>query len=180
VYAFFIVPEYNNKPPNIMKKILLLTVFSVVGLMLSAQNLYVKLFDRDEQIVFPLVQKPKLTFEDGAQMIELLSKIETFQLDEIQNLTFVFVPSTRISENFENHKIHFYPNPVKDKLTLVVENYMQGMTYRIIDMSAGLQKTSQIQSETTEIDMQNFRSGTYILHIEHNGQLIQTFKIVKQ
>jgi hypothetical protein len=169
------------KTENDMKKILLQSIFLTVGLYLQSQNLYVQPLGSGEQVPFTLAHNPKITFGTGTKKIESSSATQTFQLSNVQNLSFVKnTNSTNIATNLEDSKIHLYPNPVKDELTLVIQDFTQGINYRIFDMSGRLLKNDQIRSETTQINMQNFRAGVYILHIDSKGQSIQSFQIVKQ
>jgi hypothetical protein len=167
-----------KQPPKI---IILAVLVLCLNTMMSAQNLYVQPLGGGEQVSFTLAHKPKITFGTGTKKIESSSANQTFQLSEIQNLSFTFNQSTNIvTQNLEDNKIQLYPNPVKDELTLVIQNFIQGTNYRIFDVSGRLLKNDQIRSETTQINMQNFRAGVYVLHIDSNGQSIQSFQIVKQ
>jgi hypothetical protein len=163
-----------------MKKILLFTILVVIGFGVSAQHLYVQPIG-SEQVAFAFEHKPKITFGNGTKTIQTTSQNETFLLSNIQNLSFKFnAPTSNVPNFAETNNILIFPNPVKNELTLIVENLTPNTSYRIFDMSGKLQKTNQIVSETTQIQMQNFRSGTYILHIVCNNQTIQSFKILKQ
>jgi hypothetical protein len=163
-----------------MKKILIYAICLLTGLSLKAQHLYVQPVDGSEQIVFPLEHSPKITFEAGTKTIESAVTSQTFELNNVQNLSFTFSPSTSVAENLEEGKIHLYPNPVKDELTLTLDIPTEDLRYRIFDMTGKQQTIGPIRSETTQINMQNFRSSIYILHIDRNGQPVQSFKIVKQ
>jgi hypothetical protein len=158
-----------------MKKILLSTTLLLAALTTQGQHLYVQQIGNAEQVPFALADKPKITFGNGTKTINQT----TFQLSEIQNLSFVKNSnSTSIATNFSNNKIQIHPNPVKDELSLIIEN-PQNVNYRIFDMNGKQLKANKINSETTTIQMQNFRTGIYILHVIQSGQKIQSFKIVK-
>ncbi|MCL2682374.1 MAG: T9SS type A sorting domain-containing protein [Bacteroidales bacterium] len=157
-----------------MKKTSTLILFFAIGLCLSAQNLYVHPIG-GEHVVFSLADKPKITFGEGTKTIDQI----TFQLSDIQKLSFRLNPDANIATSFYD-KIHLYPNPVENELYLNIQGLTQGLSYRIFNMNGKLQTTGKIHSETTTINMQNFRTGVYVLHINQNGQQIQSFKIVKQ
>jgi hypothetical protein len=82
--------------------------------------------------------------------------------------------------NLEHDNFRFFPNPVKDELTLTIQKPVQGMSYQIFDMAGRQLKIENIRSENTTINVQNFQNGTYILRLIQSGQEIQSFKIVKQ
>ncbi|MDR0436920.1 MAG: T9SS type A sorting domain-containing protein [Bacteroidales bacterium] len=165
-----------------MRKILICVILFVVGgLNLQAQNLHVHPVDGGEPTVFSLGHLPKITFNEGTKKIETTTTTQTFQLSDVQRLTFKPNNSTNIATTVETHgRVSLHPNPVENELTLNIQIPTQGLAYRIFDMNGKLQRTNKIHSETTTINMQNFRKGTYILHIERSGQFIQSFKIVKQ
>ena len=157
-----------------MKKILILILFFSVGLCLTGQNLYVQPIS-GEQVAFSLADKPKITFGTGTLIVQQT----TFQLTDIQNLSFIPKGSTGIEMHLKDDKIFVFPNPVKDELSLVVQN-PQGLSYRLFDMLGKQLMSDQIRSETTQINMQNFRAGVYVMHLLNNGQQIQSLKIIKQ
>lgn len=157
-----------------MKKTLILIPVLCIGLCLSGQNLYVQPIN-GEQVAFSLAGKPKITFGNGTMTIET----QMFQLSEVQNLSFVFNPPTSIEMHLTNEQIFVFPNPVNDELSIVVQN-LQGKSFRIFDVSGRLLKSDQIHSTTTIINVQNFPAGTYVLHINRNGVIVQTLQIIKQ
>jgi len=155
-----------------MKKAVLTKLFALLVICLSAQNLYVQSIT-GEQTVFTIVENPKITFGNGTVIIN-----ETeFRLNNVQKLSF-FNTATSIVAINSVEKILVFPNPVSDELTLIVEN-PQGLNFRLFDMSGQQLLFDQIHSQTTTISMQNFRAGTYILHIDRNGQSVQSLQIVK-
>ena len=154
-------------------------LFAVIYL--QAQNLYVQPIGGGEQISFALADKPKITFGSGTVTID-----ETvFQLANVQNLSFVRNENENENEinvtapNF-NGKIFLYPNPVQNELQLSIQVPAEGLTYRIFDINGRLMRTEKIHSETTTINVQDFRSSIYIFNIDQNGKQIQSFTIIKQ
>ncbi|MCL2027455.1 MAG: T9SS type A sorting domain-containing protein [Bacteroidales bacterium] len=160
-----------------MKKILIPILFLSIGLCAYTQHLYVQPID-GEQIAFALANKPKITFDDRVMSVQQLS----FPLSDVRNLSFVQqnTDPTNIIVDTENDHILLFPNPVKDELNLVIQIPVQNLNYRFFDMNGKQLTVEQIHSQTTQINMQNFRAGIYVLHIEQNGQSIQSFRIVKQ
>jgi len=173
---------YNLK---LLPKAILFGVVLCLSTVLSAQQatLYVQPVSGD-QVPFSLADKPKLTFGVGTISVQTQNaSAQQFQLNNIRNLS--FTPdgsSTGIAMDFEANASAFllYPNPVADELTLHVQIPTQGLTYRIFDLTGRLQKTEPVRSETTLINVQSLRAGIYFFTLEQNGQLIQSFRIVKQ
>jgi len=70
-----------------------------------------------------------------------------------------------------------YPNPVKDVLTIQVEEQMLGATFELLDISGRILKSARISSLISHFDIQDFPSGIYFIRINLNNQ-IQLKKIV--
>ena len=97
-----------------MKKILLATMFAFATICLHAQNLYVQPIT-GEQIVFAIVENPRITFGSGTMTIQQT----TFQLNDIQNLSFVKNVTTNIVWGGQTPPLHVFPNPVTNQLHIV-------------------------------------------------------------
>ena len=159
-----------------MKKILLPTFFAVFTSYISAQNLFVHSIE-DEQIAFTIDENLTITFGDGVILVNQTA----FQIAEINYLTFIGTPPTGIvGVNLEDNKILIFPNPVRDELTILVQNHTAGMTYQIFDMVGRSITSGPMTQSATQINMQNFVPGTYILRVEQHGKIVQTFQITKQ
>ncbi|MDR0438494.1 MAG: T9SS type A sorting domain-containing protein [Bacteroidales bacterium] len=158
-----------------MRKILLAAMLVFATICLQSQSLYIHPIS-GEHVEFLLASKPKITFGNGTKTIHQT----TFQLADIQKLSFKSDNSTNIVDVETHGRVSLHPNPVENELQLNIQIPVQGLIYRIFDMTGKLQKTDKIHSETTTINMQNFRTGIYIFNIDQNGQQIQSFKIVKQ
>jgi len=166
-----------------MKKILLTTIILAMGLSsLSAQNLYV-LRDNGTQEEFGLADDLKITFASRTMTVRKGETSTQFPLNEIFNFSFTKQPDdgTSIALAMDDNGIRLFPNPVKDELTLEIQNFIPGTTtFRIFDVSGRLMRTGRALSAETRINMQHFREGNYVLIVEQAGQQVQTFKIVKQ
>ncbi len=163
-----------------MKKIIIIAATLAFTWNLTAQNsLYVQLMDESEQKAFALATKPKITFDQPTQKMTVGG--ETFDLNKVQNLSFTKNNTSEIiTVTQDNNKITLFPNPVKEELNLNFETVSPEMSYRIYDLSGKQIKKDRIHSANTQIRMQDFRTGTYVLMVECAGQPIQSFKIVKQ
>ena len=163
-----------------MKKNLIIAVFLAFGAMnLQAQNLYVRLIGAEQPVAFSLAARPTITFDHSAQAKQVGTA--THQLSDIQYFAFTNRSATDIMVRLEDdNRIAVFPNPVNYELNIVLDNFTPGFVFRIFDMAGRLLLTNRLYSATTQIQMQNFRSGTYVLNIEFNGQHVQSFTIVKQ
>ena len=164
-----------------MKKILITTIIlAIMGLSLSAQNLYVQRTN-GVQVEFSLADDLKLTFASRTMTVRKGEATQQFPLMELQNFSFTKQGGeTNIAMTTDDNNIRLFPNPVKDELTLEIQNFAQGTNYRIFDMNGRLLRTGRALSEETKINMQHFNTGNYVLIVEQAGQMVQTFKIVKQ
>jgi hypothetical protein len=70
-----------------------------------------------------------------------------------------------------------YPNPVKDVLTIQVEEQLLLATFELLDISGRILKSARISSLISHFDIQDFPSGIYFIRINLNNQ-IQLKKIV--
>ena len=154
-----------------------------IPLIATQTNLYVQLIGTAEPVAFSIADRPTITFGEGTTMKITTSKgAENFSLENVQNLSFIKTVVTSIDpvEIDDYFGISLFPNPVRDQLTLEIQNLRQGLNYRVFDMNGKQIAIDRVHSNTTQIQMGNFREGFYIFSVEHNGQLVQSFRIVKQ
>ena len=168
------IPFNQSHPKIILFGILVLCLNTV----LPAQNLYVQPAGGEAQIAFALAEMPKITFNPNTMAIKTAAGSETFQLSEVQNLS--FTQTVGIATMVTDPRISLYPNPVTEELILKLQMPTQDMSYRIFDLTGKQLKVESIHSEITQINMGNFHPGVYFFQVHQNGQNIQSFKIVKQ
>ncbi len=73
-----------------------------------------------------------------------------------------------------------YPNPTGGVLKLTIRDIDdKNLRYRLFDMNGLLLQDKKIDSEETEISLQDYSSTMYFLRIVNNKQDIKIFKIVK-
>jgi hypothetical protein len=78
---------------------------------------------------------------------------------------------------FETGQWMIYPNPVKDVLTIQLEEKLIGATVELLDLSGRVLNTSKLVESSTLFDLSDFPKGTYLVCITNNG-LKQTKKLV--
>jgi len=158
-----------------MKKTITTTILFAVGLCLWGQNLYV-LPQNGEHVAFPITQNPRITFNNGTIHIQQ----STFQLANIQHLSFVANAPTNIVFNEQPPPLHVFPNPVTNYLQLTTYNLQIGDIIELFNITGRRVFTHpicqlSIVNRKFIIDMTPFPPGTYILRIAN-----QTKQIIKQ
>lgn len=80
------------------------------------------------------------------------------------------------------YEINTYPNPTSNYLNLSIEaiNDTQ-LSFQLLSIEGQLLESSEINSQNTTINMTSYKASVYFLKISttNNGQIIKTFKIVK-
>jgi len=77
-----------------------------------------------------------------------------------------------------NADISIYPNPVTDKLHINLPESALPCSIQLTDASGALLKQLSINQTQTIVDMQNYKSGIYLLSV-NNKNLIWTKKVVR-
>lgn len=73
-----------------------------------------------------------------------------------------------------------FPNPVAHQLTLAVREFNnEKMRFQLFDLSGKLLLGDRITGHRTQIPMDNFPAGIYLLNIILEKQSVQSFKIIK-
>ena len=77
-------------------------------------------------------------------------------------------------------EMNVYPNPTGGSFKLIVRSpENKNLRYRLYDMNGLLLQDKKIESEETEILIQDLSSSMYFLKVINNNQEIKVFKIVK-
>ena len=84
-------------------------------------------------------------------------------------------PKTGLSKNLTTSGLSVYPNPVRDKFTIVSS---QSSRMKILDIQGKLMLAKDNLSETENIDISNYPSGVYFLQT-FNSNRTNTVKIIK-
>lgn len=95
------------------------------------------------------------------------SACDSMYLSDTFNIT-ITAPAPSFVLNANAPQIQIYPNPVKDKLTIVSLSE-SNHAYAILDKQGHIIKTGQTIS--SQIPVSELHTGTYILQIEDNGTL---------
>ena len=77
-------------------------------------------------------------------------------------------------------EIKVFPNPTQDFITIHFSEYVEDSRYWLYDLRGKLIENKLINSADTEINMEKYASGQYILKLTNKlRQPIQTFQIIK-
>ncbi|MCR5360837.1 MAG: T9SS type A sorting domain-containing protein [Bacteroidales bacterium] len=78
--------------------------------------------------------------------------------------------------------LNAYPNPVADRLTLVVADAsaVADLGYTLTDAAGRTLTTDRITAAKVTIDMTAFAPAVYFLRVDEGTTLVRTFKIVKK
>ncbi len=73
-----------------------------------------------------------------------------------------------------------YPNPATDFIKLMIRNYeVKNLSYQLYDLNGSILQDDRIESNETQILMQNLKPSAYILKVIQGKKEIKTFKIIK-
>ncbi|MEG1718521.1 MAG: T9SS type A sorting domain-containing protein [Bacteroidales bacterium] len=76
---------------------------------------------------------------------------------------------------------HVYPNPVQTKLFLSLENYdFNGCYYVLYHLNGKQIGAEKLQNSTTEIAMDTYAAGTYLIKVYSDSKALKTFKVIKK
>lgn len=78
-----------------------------------------------------------------------------------------------------DHNCSVYPNPSNGEFTIKLGNMNEKMTIEIYNILGELIQTEKISSETTNVKL-NAKTGTYLIKVTENNQLIYRTNIIKQ
>tara|TARA_R110002072_G_scaffold31040_9_gene96259 strand:- start:899 stop:1378 length:480 start_codon:yes stop_codon:yes gene_type:complete len=82
-------------------------------------------------------------------------------------------------EEFEiSFNAEIFPNPSSKNLTLKMD-LDDSCSYQLIDLNGKLLKTEIIVSKNTTISMVSFPKASYYLRILKKGQILKSFKVIK-
>lgn len=93
-----------------------------------------------------------------------------------------FEISTTLGANLTNLtlEIKVYPNPTASKLFLNYGDLRKNSSYQLFDENGRLILERKISESLSEIEMDKYTSGIYILKVFENSTVIKSFKIIKK
>jgi hypothetical protein len=92
----------------------------------------------------------------------------------------IFVVTGLEEANGIGLELSVYPNPTKDYLNLTInDNELKELSYQLYDNNGKLLDIKDITGLETQIEMSDYPSAAYYLHVIHSQKTIKTFKIIK-
>ena len=80
-----------------------------------------------------------------------------------------------------NANIQTYPNPSKGQLFVNYKGYTEGASIEVYNTIGQLMVRKKVESLTTEINLNNFDNGIYIVKVlNHEGHVEQVTKLIKE
>ena len=88
---------------------------------------------------------------------------------------------TRITESpLPDIDLKVFPNPAQDFIIIQFEELNETPSYALYNVTGKLMESKIITSTTTQLEMQNYATGQYILKLtSESGKPLHSFKIVK-
>jgi hypothetical protein len=88
--------------------------------------------------------------------------------------------ATALKPMQERSQLRVFPNPTSNSIT--VETSLKGQQGRLLLVSPDGTQLSrmQINSDKTTLNLNSYAAGTYLIHLEVNGQIVESTKFVKQ
>ncbi len=88
--------------------------------------------------------------------------------------------ATALKPMQERSQLRVFPNPTSNSIT--VETSLKGQQGRLLLVSSDGKQLSpmQINSDKTTLNLDSYAAGTYLIHLEVNGQIVESAKLVKQ
>ena len=88
--------------------------------------------------------------------------------------------SVGIAEDLSTISLTTYPNPTSNYLVLEFTDYSnEKMEYQLIDLNGKTIIKNTITDSKTQIDLNNYSKGTYLIKVIKELKEIRTFKIIK-
>ena len=88
--------------------------------------------------------------------------------------------SVGIDEDLSTISLITYPNPTSDYLVLEFTDCSdEKMEYQLIDLNGKTIIKNSVTSSKTQIDLNNYSKGTYLIKVIKELKEIKTFKIIK-
>ena len=85
-----------------------------------------------------------------------------------------------IEVEYINLEMVAYPNPTSSQLTLKLEGVdFKSFSYQLYDLNGRLLMDEQIQSSSSQVNMDGLEPATYLLQVKDNQKELKTFKIIK-
>ena len=76
-------------------------------------------------------------------------------------------------------EVKVYPNPTRNHLTVETKKQSEGLIYTLYDVNGRLLKNGEVEASRFDLNLSDYPSGSYILQILQESDLVKSFNIVK-
>ncbi len=98
--------------------------------------------------------------------------------EDVNRVRSIICGETLSAISFDDNSFNFYPNPVKDLLTISYETSISKVS--IVNLLGQELFTKAINANESQLDLSTLSAGTYLVRITTGDNLEKTIKIVKQ
>lgn len=170
----FVLTKVLNFTKNILMKSLLLILFTIISLSVSAQGINFNFTDNSTQL-YNIEDIRKITFDNSDMILHLNDgSIFTIDVTTIQGNSYT---ETSALSNINDLEIKVFPNPAQDYLSIETSSE-ESITLTIMDLNS-----KQIIQETfiqnKVLDISSLPTQTYIVTLKVKG-ITKSFKLIKQ
>jgi hypothetical protein len=121
-----------------------------------------------------------LSYTIGSTMYSNFIGNEGNVIEGIQQPYEIFIVNSTESSSGILLSCSAYPNPVKDLLTLQIENYdIKNLSFELYNIEGKLLISNKIENIKTVISTSNLLNSFYLLKVIDEEKTIKTFKIIK-
>jgi hypothetical protein len=120
-------------------------------------------------------------FEPGEYHVDLSGTYMGDFVSDTSKFNFVIeeAETDGVIENEGVPRVQIYPNPTADLLTVNYYNWQVNSQIQLIAMDSKVVLTTQIASESTEMNLSSFENGAYLIRIfDAKGAVIRTEQII--
>ena len=122
----------------------------------------------------------KVSYSIGQCFYTATSQSALYISSGIQHPFMLISIETDVQEEDADPGLEAYPNPVKDRLRLKIEDpEMKELTYNLLDVSGKILQVRKIDEREMVIPMTDLTAGIYFLNIYCETGILKTFKLIK-
>jgi aminopeptidase N len=90
------------------------------------------------------------------------------------------VPTSSITELTTSNSIQVFPNPVANEVTVTTNDFIKDGVLQLISVEGKVISQQLMKGNIQQVNVQNVKTGTYIIQIVENGKVLFSEKLVVQ
>ena len=156
-----------------MKKLFLLTLFIYTTTFLNAQEVVATSGETKSASGF------EISWTIGEPVIQTFSSGATILTQGLHQTNLQVTPVNKLL--LPNLEISVFPNPSSEFIVIRLNELPPSPKFALFNLSGKLISQKNIESTNTQLNLNEFAPGTYLLKImQEKNQELQTFKIIKK